>query len=579
MAAQAEDVIDDHIPSKARQIVSDAVESFTEGVTKVVRVLSGGSTSNGHDYSPVESNDQLELQHQPSPQVPGTSAPETFSVGDGMQYLERKPSGGGSTDAASSSRLAVGSRTRVLSARSTSNGLPNTDDQTFSGDGQVELKVLTAAATPLQVPGTSAPNKSDNQDDPSSHQPISSNGTSITLPNPLSSSPGTRSRRRLYLIALVAILISAGTVFAWKSQQVTDANGTNPKKREREINSSDFFSPDANSSDFMALNHSYVYFLNSSRTAARSSCSYYSCSSCLYYDNGCGWCVPSGRCSSGTEGYTYDSWCVGGYQRIDWIWYSSDCPSRCAVGSYSSTGNVCRPPLTTTLSLLTDVSLVNPLPLSPFHRRLARIVLLVVFNPIVDQLRANIAQLERTVLHPVKVHAPHVQLDPIRAQEVRLTAFIALPAHIAAEGQCRARRAPVALISPTAGSRAVVCVQLVLTAAALVRLRVHRALPGRSKDLPGSRFVSRVLLAHTAAAVKCLALHALQARTKAELDNRVALLALPVHTAATGKILAVHVLLGRTVREVYRTHCLAASPRALPAATHGFAIVNLSAAG
>ena len=306
MAAQAEDVIDDdHTPSKAMQIVSDAVESFTEAVTKVGRAISGGSTSHDHDYRPVESNDQLELQLQPSLQVSDTSAPETSSGGAGM-HPELTPS-------------------EPRCAR--------------SGGG--------------------------NQDDPSSHPPSSSNGASIALPNPLCSSPGIRSRRRLYLVALVAILISAGTFFAWRRQQVTDANGTNPSKREREINSSDFFSPDANSSDFMVLNHSYVYFLNSSITAARSSCSYYSsCASCTHYD-GCGWCVPSGRCSSGSEGRTSDSLCVGGYQGIDWIWYSNDCTSRCAVGSYSSTGHVCRPPLTTTSSLITDVVLVDPLPPSP----------------------------------------------------------------------------------------------------------------------------------------------------------------------------------------------------------------------
>jgi hypothetical protein len=408
-AAQAEDGVDDDGVTSFSKVLSDAVGSMK-------RVFSAQSTSNsrkddGHAYSVVESNDQLELQHQPaavplpesSPQVPDTLAPGTSSGGDGI-YLERNPlgpgrarSGGGSTDASSSSQLVsdvVGSRTRVLSAQLTSNGSPNADDHSFSRDGQVELKVLTAAATPLQLPDTSVPETSSGGAGmhPKCHSSGPSctrsgggnqdNGTSIALPNPLCSSPGTRARRRLYLIALLSILISAGivTVFVWRSHQVTDANGTNLKNQEREINSSSFFSPDANSSDFMALNHSYVSFLNSSRTAARSSCSYYSCSSCTTYV-GCGWCVPSGRCSSGTEYSTSDSWCVGRYQGVDWIWYSSDCPSRCAVGSYSSTGNVCRPPLTTTLSLITDVSLVNPLPPSPFHRNLAQTVLLVVFNP------------------------------------------------------------------------------------------------------------------------------------------------------------------------------------------------------
>jgi hypothetical protein len=159
--------------------------------------------------------------------------------------------------------------------------------------------------------------------------------------HPTSAYPATRHRRRRFFIALLAILIAAGAFFAAEHHKAIDMNDSRPKLHEPAMNASGFFSSDTNSSEFSAVNDASLSPAhNASRAGIRSSCSYYSCSSCTYWE-GCGWCVPSQRCSSGEQYFTYDEMCSGGRARIDWVWYSSDCVSRCPAGFYSSTGYVC----------------------------------------------------------------------------------------------------------------------------------------------------------------------------------------------------------------------------------------------
>jgi hypothetical protein len=165
--------------------------------------------------------------------------------------------------------------------------------------------------------------------------------------HPIYASPTTLYRRYRFCIALLAILIAGGAFIAWKYHQVTDIDESRPKIQKPSTNVSELYFSDGNSSEISVVNDaSQSPAQNTSRASIRRSCSYSSCSSCTYWE-GCGWCVPSQRCSSGEQYYTYDEMCFGGRARIDWVWYSSDCESRCSTGSYSSTGYVCCPAHTT----------------------------------------------------------------------------------------------------------------------------------------------------------------------------------------------------------------------------------------
>jgi hypothetical protein len=96
------------------------------------------------------------------------------------------------------------------------------------------------------------------------------------------------------------------------------------------------------------------------------------------------------------------------------------------------------------------------------------------------------------------------------------------------ESKARAHHAAPALINPTVGNRAAVCVVLVRSAAALVRLHVRLVLLGRFKDQRGSRRACLAQPVHTAAAEQCNALHARPGRFKAAPGSRAAFFALLV---------------------------------------------------
>lgn len=169
-------------------------------------------------------------------------------------------------------------------------------------------------------------------------------GSVLECAVPTYPSAGKHSWRRLHLLVLLALLIAGGVWFAWQHYTAINIDDTRAVIRQYPINQSDFFSPDANSSEYLAINDTSVSPAhNASGTAAtRNSCNFYSCSSCTN-EVPCGWCKPSGKCSVGTEFTTSDPRCVGGYPVTHWVWRSSDCSSRCAAGSYSSSGNVRRP--------------------------------------------------------------------------------------------------------------------------------------------------------------------------------------------------------------------------------------------
>jgi hypothetical protein len=319
VAASMEPLQDDsaYTPSsRVSRIASDAVESFTS----IVRSISNGPR---HAYDPISPRSRSASRSPPP------SADDQGHTGVGLHELD-------DLTETLSSLPATG-----ISVLRTSNDVA---DLHLSRDPSVLIRVQSGGRS-LE------------------HPPHATSATSATFATfatsgpvvlnhvfPSSTSSGRSYRRRRYLIALLVILIAGGAFFAWKYQQVIDTNDSRPKTRETAMNISTHFSSDGNSSEFPIVYDASVTPLhNASRAAKRSSCSYYSCSSCTYWE-GCGWCVPSQSCSSGEEYFTYDEMCLGGRARIDWVWYTSDCASRCSAGSYSSTGKVCWPLFATMLS-------------------------------------------------------------------------------------------------------------------------------------------------------------------------------------------------------------------------------------
>jgi hypothetical protein len=314
----------DDVPSgsSVAQIFSDVVES----ASSLVRRFSGQSVADDHIYIPVSGHAPENLPASVS-STPDSPEFPTSCGGDCVdQELARAPP--------------------ELPGESPGNDLPSGS----SAEQIVSDAVESASSLARRIGQAAASISSDSRHDddhtsslPLNLKPPTSCGgdcRTVQVADPMSASPGTRSRRRVYLIALLAILIAGGTFFALKHREVIGMNESRPKIQEPASNSSHFFSPVANSSEFLAVNDTSMSTShNSSRAASRSSCSFYSCSSCTYWE-GCGWCVHSGRCSSGEELKTYDEMCFGGYAGKDWIWYTSDCASRCSAGSYSSTGQV-----------------------------------------------------------------------------------------------------------------------------------------------------------------------------------------------------------------------------------------------
>jgi hypothetical protein len=241
---------------------------------------------------------------------------------------------------------AVARRVSAQAATSISNGSRVADDHAYivvprSASPPLHAVLNETDSSPLEKTGLPICSGADGEHlsrDPSQAQDDSDDTPSLRV---LCVFPSTRSRRILFLIALVAILLAGGTFVVWKYHTVISTNDSHTKIRQSARNASDFFSSDANSSDFVAINDTSVFPThNTSRAEIRSSCSATSCDSCARLSD-CGWCVPSARCSVGTEDTVSDPLCVGVTVGIDWVWYSSDCASRCSAGSYSTTGYVC----------------------------------------------------------------------------------------------------------------------------------------------------------------------------------------------------------------------------------------------
>ena len=226
--------------SRVSQIVSDAVDSFTSLARRVSAKTVASSSNNSYHaddyvYSQVGLHD-IESSNR-------SASPPPFSMHELHEALP---------DAGSSS----------------------TENSSHSTSAVVDMHLSRDPSGPGR---TQSGGGNQNRPPPAILEPI---GPVVLNQGHPTSYVDTRHPRRFYLIALLAILITGGTIFVWKYDAVGSIKGSQAKLPQSAIGTPEFHFPDSNSSDAFSFNDTSatVVGIDGTTTIRNSQCSagYYS---------------------------------------------------------------------------------------------------------------------------------------------------------------------------------------------------------------------------------------------------------------------------------------------------------------